>query len=389
MKIWTSRSFFVWCSLIVSIALSSCNCHALENINGDDTIHGKQSENNHRSEEDDFGEFHVSPKCAATLLVSGTAVGVVGATVLTPAAFCTAGFCPTGIAAGSFASWWQSTMPLVVKNSLFAQLQSIAMSAGTAQTLTLTGAALGSTVAATYIQQFCTFVDETKPETTMGQTFQVSLQAVQTGTALTQASWEAWQAGTRVASEQCASSSHCTAVQQAAVEAGHSISSTWNRFTTSASQLANRAYINIEILVLKASIEMRKKEFGVEIFDYSRTEAERMTAQTGLFDDKQVNQIYEDTVQKVYALESQIQEKLSSDSASSTWSLEQEIEAIKKEFGVTLFDYIYRNNAEGTTHNDLAWTMPKMAKLYRDTLEQVTTLDMQRHKKEKELAGYT
>ena len=64
----------------------------------------------------------VSPKCAASLLTSSAAIGGVAAYAFTPTMLCTAGFCHAGVAGGSFASWWQSTMPLVVKGSLFSSL---------------------------------------------------------------------------------------------------------------------------------------------------------------------------------------------------------------------------------------------------------------------------
>ena len=70
---------------------------------------------------------HVSAKCAAVIL-SGGALGGAGLSyVLTPAVLCTAGFCPSGVSQASFASWWQSTMPVVKDGSIFATLQSVAM----------------------------------------------------------------------------------------------------------------------------------------------------------------------------------------------------------------------------------------------------------------------
>ena len=87
--------------------------------------------------------INVSSKCAAVLLASGTTLGAGVTYALTPAALCTAGFCAPGVAAGSFASWWQSTMPLVVKGSLFAKLQAIAAGGVTGMGSSVAGAAVG------------------------------------------------------------------------------------------------------------------------------------------------------------------------------------------------------------------------------------------------------
>jgi hypothetical protein len=51
------------------------------------------------------------------------------------------GFSAVGVTKGSFAAWWQSTMPLVAKGSIFAVLQSIAMGGTGAATWTIGGLA--------------------------------------------------------------------------------------------------------------------------------------------------------------------------------------------------------------------------------------------------------
>eukprot|EP00550_Attheya_septentrionalis_P012353 CAMPEP_0198303952 /NCGR_PEP_ID=MMETSP1449-20131203/57151_1 /TAXON_ID=420275 /ORGANISM="Attheya septentrionalis, Strain CCMP2084" /LENGTH=218 /DNA_ID=CAMNT_0044006459 /DNA_START=104 /DNA_END=760 /DNA_ORIENTATION=- len=121
----------------------------------------------------------VSAKCAAVILASTTTLGAGVAYTLTPAALCTAGFCAPGIAGSSFAAWWQSTIPLVVKGSLFAQLQAMAMG-GIGVSSTVAGATVGGVLGATYLRDLCSFVDEADPESVMGRVFATSLTVVTT-----------------------------------------------------------------------------------------------------------------------------------------------------------------------------------------------------------------
>jgi hypothetical protein len=57
-------------------------------------------------DEDAEEEVKISAKCAAVLIAAGTTLGAGSAYLLTPAALCSAGFCTTGVASGSFAAWW-------------------------------------------------------------------------------------------------------------------------------------------------------------------------------------------------------------------------------------------------------------------------------------------
>lgn len=121
----------------------------------------------------------ISPDCAAALLVIGAGAGGTILYFLTPAAMCTAGFCATGIAGNSFAAWWQSTMPLVVKGGLFATLQSIAMT-GTGGSMTIgVGALGGSALAITYIEDFCAFIDESSEDSALRKTIRASLKGLE------------------------------------------------------------------------------------------------------------------------------------------------------------------------------------------------------------------
>jgi len=120
----------------------------------------------------------VSPKCAAAVLTSSGALGGAVAYMLTPAALCTAGFCSAGVTGGSFAAWWQSTLPLVVKGSLFSTLQAAAMGGSSGVSTIVTGGAIGGAIGMQYLTEFCGFVDATDPMSTMGGMFEKNLAAV-------------------------------------------------------------------------------------------------------------------------------------------------------------------------------------------------------------------
>eukprot|EP00978_Attheya_sp_CCMP212_P003406 scaffold7018_cov71-Attheya_sp.AAC.1 len=122
----------------------------------------------------------VSAKCAAVILASTTTLGAGVVFTLTPAALCTAGFCAPGIAGSSFAAWWQSTLLLVAKGSLFVQLQAMAMG-GVGVSSTVAGATVGEVLGATYLRDLCIFVDEADSESVMGHVFATSLTVVTTG----------------------------------------------------------------------------------------------------------------------------------------------------------------------------------------------------------------
>lgn len=53
---------------------------------------------------DENEDITISAKCASVLVVAGTTLGAGATYVLTPVAICAAGFCPTGVAGGSFAA---------------------------------------------------------------------------------------------------------------------------------------------------------------------------------------------------------------------------------------------------------------------------------------------
>lgn len=149
----------------------------------------------------------ISPKCAAVLL-GGTGMFGTAAAFATPTALCGVGFCPVGVARGTFASWWQSSMPLVAKGSVFAKLQSIAMGGSSSmaalQSVTGLGVGVGAAGAA-YLENICTSIDEADPESAFGKFIDAIYYAV---TAAIRA--------TQKASDACASSETCTAGKERA-----------------------------------------------------------------------------------------------------------------------------------------------------------------------------
>merc|ERR1712166_1070722 len=120
-------------------------------------------------------QVSVSPKCAAVILVAGSAVGGTTAYTITPRLLSAAGFTSVGVGAKTFASWWQSTMPLVARGSAFSVLQSVAMGGTDIATLHI-GAAIGRSTTAAYLSntaallnQVCEFVDDADPPSTLGR----------------------------------------------------------------------------------------------------------------------------------------------------------------------------------------------------------------------------
>mmetsp|Transcript_61790 Transcript_61790/g.145681 ORF Transcript_61790/g.145681 Transcript_61790/m.145681 type:complete len:306 (+) Transcript_61790:97-1014(+) len=107
-------------------------------------------------------EVLVSPQCATVVMVTSGVLGAAVAWILTPVVLWMAGFAEIGVAEGSYAAAWQSTMPLVAKRSLFAALQSAAMS-GVGATTLFSAAALGGAAGAGLIGAICKGVDNLKP----------------------------------------------------------------------------------------------------------------------------------------------------------------------------------------------------------------------------------
>ncbi len=118
---------------------------------------GRYTYTTQKEEEEDA--IHISPKCAAVLVTAGASGGGALAYTLSPAVLCKAGFCSAGVSSSSFASWWQSTMPLVQAGSIFATLQSIAMG-GVGTKVVVAGSVLGGNLSMKYLQFLCDYVDD-------------------------------------------------------------------------------------------------------------------------------------------------------------------------------------------------------------------------------------
>eukprot|EP00539_Tryblionella_compressa_P006060 CAMPEP_0178754448 /NCGR_PEP_ID=MMETSP0744-20121128/12163_1 /TAXON_ID=913974 /ORGANISM="Nitzschia punctata, Strain CCMP561" /LENGTH=262 /DNA_ID=CAMNT_0020408357 /DNA_START=66 /DNA_END=851 /DNA_ORIENTATION=- len=130
-------------------------------------------------ENEDEREVYISKKCAAVLLVFGATAGAGVTYVFTPFAACTAGFCSVGVAKGSAAAWWQSTLPLVAKGSTFAQLQALAMGGVGMGKVTIAGVPFGAAMAASYIKDFCSRIDDAEPDSPMGKTASAAVSTVE------------------------------------------------------------------------------------------------------------------------------------------------------------------------------------------------------------------
>ena len=102
-------------------------------------------------------EVEVSPECALVLTLAGGGVGGALVWMVAGPFLSLVGFTATGVAQGSFAAWWQSTMPLISAGGLFASLQSIAMG-GVATSVTI-ASSLGGAATAFRLRDVCDKID--------------------------------------------------------------------------------------------------------------------------------------------------------------------------------------------------------------------------------------
>lgn len=129
-------------------------------------VHQEQEKHSGPSTNDEQ-ELHISPEYAVVLLTAGAAAGTAASILLAGPVLSLFGFTSVGVAQGSFAAWWQSTLPLIKAGSLFASLQSIAMS-GVGSTVLITSS-VGGAVAASKLSGFCEMIDEIDPESQEGK----------------------------------------------------------------------------------------------------------------------------------------------------------------------------------------------------------------------------
>lgn len=215
-----------------------------------------------KGEQQEEEDWTPSPKCASALLAS-TILGYAATTAFLPRALCTAGFCSIGVSGGSYASWWQSTMGSVAKGSTFAWLQSIAMNDAAAASATTAVKAGGALFFGAMGLEFCSFVDETDPDSAMGIAFTKNHDAVTTAIQTKQ-----------MAVEICASSETCTAVSETAEKvasaASGAVQSLWNSVTSAVSTAAGYTKLQFEILRLEREKRETIQDFGVRSFELIR-----------------------------------------------------------------------------------------------------------------------
>mmetsp|Transcript_2308 Transcript_2308/g.3246 ORF Transcript_2308/g.3246 Transcript_2308/m.3246 type:complete len:197 (-) Transcript_2308:1543-2133(-) len=138
-------------------------------------IHRAQGETDEK--EHDAEEIQISSECAAVVLVGGSAIGGIAATTLAPSLLGILGFTQAGIMSGSFAAWWQSTMPLIASGTLFATLQSIAMTTTGMGTVVI-GSTLGGASSAVHLKNLCQVIDSIDKDSTAGFIISSTMKAV-------------------------------------------------------------------------------------------------------------------------------------------------------------------------------------------------------------------
>lgn len=129
--------------------------------------HQEQQEKHGEPSTNDEKEVLISPECAVVLITAGATAGTAASIVLAGPVLSLFGFTSVGVAQGSFAAWWQSTLPLIKAGSLFASLQSVAMS-GVGSTVLITSS-VGGAVAASKLSGFCEMIDKIDPDSQEGK----------------------------------------------------------------------------------------------------------------------------------------------------------------------------------------------------------------------------
>lgn len=131
----------------------------------------------------------ISQKCAVILLATGSAFGGTAAHVISPIILSYLGFTSVGVQAGSIASYWQSTMPIVKVGSMFAKLQSIAMT-GAGSSTTVKVSALGGAAVAWRLHSMCELIDDVEPESNAGTALAMLVAAEVWLSSASQYAWE-------------------------------------------------------------------------------------------------------------------------------------------------------------------------------------------------------
>ena len=121
-------------------------------------------------------KIEISPECAAVALVGGSAMGGVAAMGLASSSFIGI----LGIAGGALATWWDSTLPLIVDGNLLERLQSITI-LGLSEKQYVLEKDLGGRANLEYFQTLCQYVDKVDPETSTGKAVGMILMAARNG----------------------------------------------------------------------------------------------------------------------------------------------------------------------------------------------------------------
>jgi len=156
------------------------NYHENEEEGSENHCRNSGNNNNDENRQNSSSEeilVDVSPECAAVALAAGTAVGGIAKTTQVPSFLSALGFTSIGAAPGAYASWWQSTFPLIPVESLLANLQSIAIGGKRSGTVAI-GVALGGSISAAHLRLFCEKIDSVDPNSVSGQALSNIVDAV-------------------------------------------------------------------------------------------------------------------------------------------------------------------------------------------------------------------
>jgi hypothetical protein len=141
--------------------------------------HTNEDRNNNNNNDESCKEeesVYVSPECAVVLVTAGSVAGGLASFVLVAPLLSLIGFTGAGVAKGSFAAWWQSTMPNgVMAGSISSSLQSIAMR-GIASTIVISSS-IGGAATASQLRRICATIDDVDPESKEGKVISSLLMA--------------------------------------------------------------------------------------------------------------------------------------------------------------------------------------------------------------------
>jgi hypothetical protein len=121
-----------------------------------------------KEEDEEEESVDVSPECAVVLITAGSVGGGLASYVLVAPLLSLIGFAGAGVTKGSFAAWWQSTMPNVMAGSIFSSLQSITMG-GVPSVIIISSSIGGAATVASHLRHVCGIIDDVDPKSTEGK----------------------------------------------------------------------------------------------------------------------------------------------------------------------------------------------------------------------------